>query len=106
MQDEAGKIVDRREMLRVKVKSLAEEARIIRREEQRTRGTLRDELHNHRVLVVRSEARHSCIAYGLIKGRSLEQLERPGSSEFNWDRVNKMLVKYGPATIVPLKKAA
>lgn len=97
MQDENGKIIDRREMLRVKVKSLAAEAHIIRREERKSTGALRDELHIHRVGVVRYEARHSLLAYGLIRGRSIEQMERSGSSEPNWKDVRKMLTKYGPA---------
>ena len=42
-------LIDRREMLRVNVKSLAEEARMVRREEARTHEQLRDELHLHRV---------------------------------------------------------
>ncbi len=52
-----GELLDRREMLKVKVKSLAEEARIIRREERRVLGLLRDELSWHRRQDVRSAAR-------------------------------------------------
>jgi hypothetical protein len=40
MYDQAGNIVDRRELLKIKIKSLAEEARIIRKEEKKV-GTLR-----------------------------------------------------------------
>ena len=43
-------IIDRREMLRIKVKSLTAEARIIRVEERKTFGALRNELHIHRPL--------------------------------------------------------
>ena len=108
----AGKEVflvkDRREMLKVKVKSLAEEARIIRTAEQRTHGILREELHNHRVVQLRHEARCTCLAYGFIRGRTLEQME--GKSKFSqqavghpvcylwpgWKRVREMVKKYGP----------
>lgn len=93
-------IVDRREMLKVKVKSLALEAQIIRKEERRTHGELRAELHTHRVDVVRSEARHSCVAYGLIKGRRYEQMEVKPAKPIDWARVNKMLRRYGPAGMV------
>jgi hypothetical protein len=89
-------IVDRREMLRVKIKSLAEEAKIIRKEEQRTKGNLRTELHLHRTWDVRRAARETHIAYGLIKGRTLEQIEPNRKTEVNWDAVNRMLKKYGP----------
>jgi hypothetical protein len=108
-------IVDRREMLRVKLKSLAEEAKIIRREEHRTHGALRDELHTHRVLQVRSAARATHLAYGFIKGRTLAQMEptrRPVPDYIEsllWADVRKMLKKYGPFGMLEpevMKKAA
>lgn len=90
-------IQDRREMLRVKIKSLAEEARIIRREERRTHGPLRTELHDHRVKAVRSEARHTHLAYGYIRGRRYEQIEALASFPPHWERVRVMVKKFGPA---------
>lgn len=96
MQDVHGTIIDRREMLRVKLKSLAEEARIIRFEEKRTKGKLRDELHRHRVIDVRIAARNSHLAYGLIRGRTVEQVEGKAKSEPNWTEVRRLLKKYGP----------
>lgn len=89
-------IVDRREMLRVKVKSLMAEARIIRAEEQRTFGALRNELHLHRTLHLRDEARASHIAYGLIRGRTMEQMERVSHTKPDQARVDAMVKKYGP----------
>lgn len=62
MYDKNTVLIDRREMLRVKAKSLAEEAHLIRREERRTRGLLRDELRWHRTGVVRFEARATHLA--------------------------------------------
>lgn len=94
-----GIIVDRREMLRVKAKSLAEEARIIRKEETRTQGSLREELHWHRIKDVRSEARATYLAYGLIRGTALDRIERPTKdprTEQLWKRVRAMAEKYGP----------
>lgn len=91
-------IVDRREMLRIKIKSLAAEARIIRAEEKRTTHQLRNELHLHRVTVVRQEARCTHLAYGFIRGRTLDQME-PGQtnvSPYNSDRVRTMIKRYGP----------
>ena len=93
-------IVDRREMLRVKVKSLAVEARIIRREAQRTHGVLRDELHTHRVWLLRSEARHTHLAYGFIRGRTYLQIEPKAATAPNWERVRKMTKRYGPSGFV------
>lgn len=96
MQSKEGVVVDRREMLRVKAKSLAEEARMIRREEKRSFGVLRNELHLHRVNTVRWEARATYIAYGLIRGTAYERIERPGSVEADWKKVRNMIEKYGP----------
>jgi hypothetical protein len=95
--DKQGNIVDYREYLKVKVKSLAEEARIIRKEE--ARGSLREGLHRHRVDIVRPEARAAHLAYGLIKGRTLKRIEptaREPRAEGLWKRVRAMVDKYGP----------
>jgi hypothetical protein len=89
-------ILDRREMLRVKLKSLAAEAKIIRREEKRTFGVIRDELWKHRITVVRSEARCTHLAYGFIKGHTLEQMEQKSDTPPDWGKVRAMLKKYGP----------
>ena len=98
MYDTTGiNVVDRREMLRVKVKSLAEEARIIRQEEHRTKGVLRDELHRHRTWDVRREARASCLAYGFIRGRSYSQMEARCVQPPNWETVKRLVQKFGPA---------
>jgi hypothetical protein len=99
-------IIDRREMLRVKLKSLAAEARIIRHEELRSKGTIRTELHRHRIDVVRTVARETHIAYGLIRGRTMNQMEPTRKSEPDWDAVAKMLKRYGPANWEPLLEAA
>lgn len=94
---ETKDLVDKREMLRIKVKSLAEEARIIRREEQRTWGLLRAELHNHRVVQVRRAARSAYIAYGLIKGRTMAEMEgsRMPFNVPDWPGIYKMVMRYG-----------
>lgn len=94
-------IRDRRRELRVKIKSLAEEARIIRREERRCRDSLtrtvgHDDqrsalaasfasLRSHRVTDVRREARYSLLAYALIRGRPFRMTE-PKSDVQKLDR--------------------
>lgn len=90
-------VFDLREMLRVKVKSLAAEAAIIRREEQRSRGTIRNQLHEHRVGLLRREARSAHLAYGFIRGRSLGEMEQPGSRRVDWPAVHRMVRRYGNA---------
>lgn len=101
MYTKEGKLQDNREYLRVKVKSLAEEARIIRKEETRTYGAIRDGLHLHRVGVVRYEARATHLAYGLIRGRALERIEKSDSrTDHLWKKVRAMIEKYGPCDTV------
>ena len=97
MYDRQGKLVDRREFLKVKVKSLAAEARIIRKMEKKTRGGIREGLHLHRVLDVRKEARASHLAYGFIRGRTLAQMEQKSKTPPNWAAVERMCKRYGPA---------
>lgn len=109
VKDTLDRIADRREMLRVKIKSLAAEAGIIRREEHRQRfdrrgrargfGPIAAELQWHRTGVVREEARLAHIAYALVRGRDADTIEPngPGLTAEQWKRVRAMLVKYGPA---------
>lgn len=87
----------RQRMLKVKIKSLAEEARIIRLEEKRSKpgGQLQCELHRHRVYDVRREQRHSLLAYAFIRGRSLESCERRSEFEPDWNRVKSLVEKFG-----------
>jgi hypothetical protein len=90
-----GALKDRREMLKVKVKSLADEARIIRHAEGKTHGELRGELRWHRVSSVRLEARASHLAYGLIRGLPLARIENSKMPR-PWEKVKAMIQKYGP----------
>ena len=106
MYSKEGTITDRREMLKVKLKSLAAEARIIRQMEQRTWGPLQTELYRHRIDVVRTEARHTSIAYALIRGVPLEVVETPNSRPYSTDRVAVMLKKYGPKELTRAAKEA
>lgn len=86
--------MDYRVYLKVKLKSLAEEAKIIRHEEKKG-GDHREGLHRHRVDDVRSEARHTVLAYNFIRGRSYKQTEPFTTSPPNRSRVLKMVKKYG-----------
>lgn len=63
--------------LKIKIMSLAAEAKIIRREEHRWPGAsdIRCGLHLHRVNNVRGEARASLLAYGFLRGRSYAAVE-------------------------------
>lgn len=86
--------------LKIKIKSLSEEARIIRKDENKSKKLKRpwviDSLHEHRIHVVRPEVRAANIAYGLLRGKTLEQIEpnRKNIPHGLLDRVNKILDKY------------
>lgn len=88
--------MDERTYLKVKIKSLAEEAKIIRLETKRAkRASIKDGLALHRKGIVRSEARHTHLAYGFMRGREYRQMEPKAHQEPNWEKVRKMVEKYG-----------
>ena len=85
--------------LRVKAKSLADEARIIKREESRAKKNkqpeLKQGLRDHRVTVVRAEARATNLARAFITGvpyKTVEQFSREG---LPYARIVSMVKKYG-----------
>lgn len=82
--------------LKIKVKSLAEEAKIIRNEERKYKGESPEfqGLHLHRINDVRKESRSANLAYGFLKGRSYSQIEHPNSRRPDWDRVYNLIKKY------------
>jgi hypothetical protein len=93
--------------LKVKIKSLAEEARIIRREERRvlssfeyvkkiegekglkTRIEFYEKLREHRKHPVGTESRAALIAYGFIRGKKYKQIERP-KNPWTLQRANRL----------------
>lgn len=82
--------------LKIKIKSLAAEARIIRSEEKKWPGQsyVRSSLHGHRTGIVRNEARHSQLAYGFLRGRPYVAMEQKAKTEPNWDRVENIAVRF------------
>lgn len=82
--------------LKIKIKSLAEEARIIRAEEKKWPGQseIRTGLHLHRVGEVRRESRVALLAYGFLRGRARDRIEK-SERQPDWDRVQKLIEKYG-----------
>ena len=69
-------MINRKLALKVKAKHLAEEAKIIKKEEKKSYGDTRDWLHSHRVGVVRPVARATQIAYAFSRGTPLHKIER------------------------------
>jgi hypothetical protein len=102
--------------LKIKLKSLAAEARIIRKEEIKLRNRARqrrakgkpvdvaatlDALHEHRIMAVRRESRLTHLAYGFLRGRSYTAMERKATTlkPSDWTRVKAMIQKYGGTEI-------
>ncbi len=108
--------------LKVKVKSLTDEARTIQLEEWRAKARYRrarkhfheggigqeeldrararnlptlDALHAHRVTVVRTEARATQLAYAYLRGKDYLTVERDARSQPNWPAVRRMVGRYG-----------
>ena len=82
--------------LKVKTKHLAEESRIIRKEELRTHGDTRDWLYLHRIGVVRPESRATQLAYAFAKGTPLGKVEKYPKNipQSVWARVTAMVKLY------------
>ena len=104
--------MDRRIFLKIKLKSLACEARIIRREEAQLKGQCikeqvevvrpftftRGEMEAHRRYVVGKEARHTLLAYSFIRGRAYQDVEQKAKTPPDWKKVRQMVERYGSFT--------
>ena len=93
-------MINKRIALKIKSKHLAEEARIIRKEEQKSYGDTRDWLYLHRIHTVRPIGRATCIAYGFAKGTPLAKIERYPDRvpQEIWAKVVAMVKKYSDKT--------
>jgi len=87
------------EYLKVKVISLADEARTIRKEENKAKALgetrLLLGLMDHRKGVVRPEARAALLAYGFLRGVPYHKMEKRCKEEPDWKRVKRLASKFG-----------
>jgi hypothetical protein len=88
-----------RAKLKIKAKHLAEEARIIRKEEKKHHGMCKWELQNHRKWDVRNEARATQLAIALLSGIPYENIEKncKDIGKRDWyiaPRIAEMMQKY------------
>ncbi|MDR3503029.1 MAG: hypothetical protein P4L79_10660 [Legionella sp.] len=99
-------------LLRVKIKSLTEETKIIRDEERTAKWKAKAaaarakqesqekhtshfyRLHNHRTNDIRQEMRATHLAYGFLRGKSYREMERFSYTQPNWEKIEKMVEKY------------
>jgi len=86
---------ERKIHLKIKIKSLADEARTIRAEARKVKGMARHRLNEHRTGVVRTEARHSLLAYGILRGMLYERMEKKCEEIPNWTKVTDMAKRFG-----------
>ena len=103
----------RTDHLKIKIKTLAAEASIIRhatlkakkrvrwaKDQMEGAATLqaikeRNSLIDHRRLVVRPEARHSLLAYGFMRGTPYKAMERTCHEGPDWIRVATLVTRFG-----------
>jgi hypothetical protein len=92
--------------LRVNLKSLTAEARIIRHETRRAGPAYRDELALHRRGRLREEARYTHLALALLRGRRYRQVEQEGSKDVSAARLVKKLGVTGLdiVTTIPVER--
>jgi len=87
--------------LKIKAKSLSEEARIIRKEERKLKGAARVCIAEHRRWNVRNEARATYLAIAYLKNKPYKLIEPSCKDTGKRDqyivrRVLSMAKKYGP----------
>lgn len=91
--------------LKIKIMSLAAEARIIRAEERKWpragMAGMRFQLASHRRFDVRSEARSAQLAYGFLRGRAYRRMEAKCWDLPNYVRIAEIVRKFGKLRLDP-----
>lgn len=90
--------------LKIKIINLMDEARTIRKEEQKLHGMEKWHLQQHRKTVVRDAARRSQIAYHICRGSEHGWRDPASHREAvcwaDWPHVEKMVRKYGSQEVI------
>lgn len=81
--------------LKVKVMSLAAEARIIRQQAKKAKGMVKWRLNEHRTDVVRVHARHNGLAYGILRGVPYSAMEKKCDKKPDFDKVAAIARRFG-----------
>jgi len=84
--------------LKVKVLSLAAEARIIRRMAKQAKGMVKWRLNQHRTEVVRDHSRHNLLAYGILRGVPYREIEQKCHESPDFDRVASIAKRFGASS--------
>ena len=89
-------MLNKKIQLKVKIKSLAEESQIIRKEIKKSRDVgLTSSLQGHRIIVVRKEARHSLLAYAFLRGKKYSEVENSAHEIPDFVKVGKLVENFG-----------
>jgi hypothetical protein len=83
--------------LRVNVKSLAAEARIIRQEDRRAGPGYREKLDYHRRGRLREESRYAQLALAFIRGRAYKTVEQPYEPPVR-QKLHQKICRFFPAS--------
>lgn len=81
--------------LKIKVKSLVDEAKTIRAEANKTSGMTKWNLNHHRKTTVREHTRYNLLAYCLLKGTAYELVEKKCTEAPDFVRVIKIAARFG-----------
>lgn len=81
---------DRTLHLKIKVKSLADEASNIRREANKISGDAKHKLNLHRKMVVRPATRINLLAYGILRNIPYWAMERKCAEKPDFKRIGKI----------------
>lgn len=80
-----------RAKFRVKIKSLAVESLIIKKEENKAIPEVRESLHHHRVEIVKREQRYTLLAYAYYRGKKYRDVEKTCKNPPNIKTINRIL---------------
>jgi hypothetical protein len=89
--------------LKIKVKSLVNESKSIRKEAKKVSGMVKWNLNNHRTTVVRDHTRHNLLAYGILRGIPYEVMEEKCYEYPDFKRVFSIAKRFGATDDMILK---
>lgn len=81
--------------LRIKIKSLVAESRIIRAEARKTSKQRKYNLNQHRTSVVRVHTRLNLLAYGILRNIPYEVMEKKCREKPNFMKIQKIAISFG-----------
>lgn len=81
--------------LKIKIQSLVDESRNIRREANKISGDEKHSLNLHRKMVVRPHTRLNLLAYGTLIHRAYSQMERKCAEKPDFKRIGKIAISFG-----------